>query len=236
MKSKHFLAISLLILLSFALGAGADVKYLGTDTKTQGDWVGKYGQDGAIIFCNKENHGVDVPDPYKPDEAQKLFKKGLIKELSVTDSGTTAYGWIFNANPGDDKKSPWLVDKSARYAACVSGRAANVAMTLTVTSTHYKVSVYCMDYDTTARAYQVFGYQGDKLPDKPDEEIAKYTDGIYTSWEVTGSEPFKYFAKNLAGSVNNVASALFVDDMGATSSVKSVDKLSTEWGHIKSAF
>jgi hypothetical protein len=231
MKGKLILlTIALvLILLSFGLCANADVKYLGTDTKTQGDWIGVYGQDGA-----KETHAVDVPDPYKPDEAQKLFKKGLIKEISVTDAGTLngpkAYGWIFNANPGDNKKAPWLVDKSARYAACVSGRATNMAMTLTVNSSSYKVTVYSLDFDTTARNCQVYGYQGKDLPDDPDDTIAKYTDGVYTSWEVTGTDPFKYFAKNGAGSVNCVSSAIFVD---STASVDPNGKLSTLWGSIK---
>ena len=52
-----------------------------------GDWIGKYGGSGAIIFCNKENHNADLPVPYKPDEAQKLFKQGLIKEISISSAG-----------------------------------------------------------------------------------------------------------------------------------------------------
>ena len=235
MKSKLFLSISLVILLSFSLCANASVKYLGSDRTTQGDWVGKYGANGVIIFCNKDNHNANLPVPYNIDETQKLAKKGLISELSITGSGTgqAAYGWIFNATPGDAKNALWLVDKSARYAACISGRNADVAMTLKVDSTHYKVTIYCTDYDTTARAYQAFGYQGNTIPAQPDEEINKYTNGIYTSWEVTGSDPFKYLGKNLAPSVNNVASGLFIDDMGAVSSVQSNDKLPSVWGHIK---
>ena len=122
------------------------------------------------------------------------------------------------------------MDKSARYAACVSGRNADVAMTLTVDSTHYKVSVYSLDFDTTARKFQAFGYQGKDMPADPDDEIAKYTDGVYLTWEVTGKDPFKFYAKNGAGSVNYVASAVFID---GTASVESSGKLSTLWGSIK---
>lgn len=230
-KKSVLLATLILILLSFCLCANAQVKYLGTDVKTQGDWIGVYGGSGAVIFCNKENHNADLPVPYKPDEGQKLFKKGLIKEISIGSSGAAkAYGWIFNASPGDVKKAPWLTDKSARYAACVSGRAADVAMTLTVDSTHYKVSVYALDFDTTARNFQAFGWQGKDKPDKPDDEIAKYTDGVYLTWEVTGKDPFQFYQKNGAGSVNCVISAVFVD---GTASVEPNGKISTLWGSIK---
>ena len=232
MKGKNFLPISLgLILLLFVLSANADVKYLGTDWDTQGDWIGKYGADGAIIFCNQNAHNADLPVPYKPSEEEKLFKKGLIEEISITSSGGgAAYGWIFNANPGDDKKAPWLVDESSRFAACISGRNADVAITLEVDSDHYNVTIYCTDYDTAnTRGQQVYGYQGETLPDKPDEETVKYTDGVHYSWEVTGDEPFMYFAKNTL-QFNCVASGLFIDDMKA---VKSGGKLSTTWGHIK---
>ncbi|MBM3242770.1 hypothetical protein FJZ31_41445 [Candidatus Poribacteria bacterium] len=232
MKGKHFLPISLwLLLLSFVLSANAEVKYLGADWKTQGDWIGKYGKGGAIIFCNKEFHNTDLPVPYEPSEKDKLFKRGLIEEISITSSGNSkAYGWSFNANPGDDKRAPWLVDKSARYAACISGRAADVAMTLKVNSTHYKVTIYCVDYDTAdTRGHRVYGYQGEKLPDKPDEETVKYREGVHYSWEVTGDEVFRYFAKNTL-QFNTVSSGLFIDDM---QDVKPAGKLSTTWGRIK---
>jgi hypothetical protein len=235
MKGKLLLLAitSVLILLSFGLCTNAQVKYLGADTKTQGDWIGVYGESGAIIFCNKENHNADLPDPYKPDEGQKLFKKGSIKEIKLSSTGgAKAYGWIFNANPGENKKAPWLTDKSARYAACVSGRSADMAMTLTVDSTHYKVSVYALDFDTTARNFQAFGWQGKDKPDDPDDEIAKYTDGVYVTWEVTGKDPFQFYQKNGAGSVNCVISGVFVDD--ANVSVEPNGKPSTLWGSIKS--
>jgi len=190
-----------------------------------------YGKSGTIIFCNKESHNADLPVPYEPDEDQKLFKKGLIKEIVLGSSGVSkAYGWIFNANPGDNKKAPWLTDKSNRYAACVSGRANDVAMTLTVDSNHYRVSIYALDFDTTARNFQAFGWQGEDKPDDPDDEIAKYTDGVYLIWEVTGKEPFHFYQKNGAGSVNCVISGVFVDD---TASVESNGKISTQWGSIK---
>jgi hypothetical protein len=232
MKEKNFLPISLwLILLLFVLSANAEVKYLGADWDTQGDWIGKYGKDGAIIFCNGEFHNIDLPVPYEPSEKEKKFKKGIIKEISITSSGGgAAYGWIFNANPGNDKRAPWLVDESSRFAACISGRSADVAITLQVNSDHYKVTIYCTDYDTAeTRGQQVYGYQGDELPDKPDEDTVKYTEGVHYSWEVTGDEPFRYFAKNTL-QFNCVSSGLFIDEMKA---VKPSGKLSTIWGRIK---
>jgi len=230
-KGKHFLPISLAILLLFVLSANAEVKYLGAEWDTQGDWIGKYGADGVIIFCNDEFHSADLPVPYEPSEQEKKFKKGIIEEISITSSGGgAAYGWIFNANPGDDKRAPWLVDESSRFAACISGRNADLAITLKVNFDHYKVTIYCTDYDTAnTRGQQVYGYQGETLPDEPDEETVEYTDGVHYSWEVTGDEPFQYFAKNTL-QFNCVASGLFIDDMKY---VEVGGKLSTTWGHIK---
>jgi hypothetical protein len=232
MKEKGFLLNFLgLILLLSVLSANAEVKYLGADWDTQGDWVGKYGKNGVIIFCNEAFHNQDLPVAYEPAEKEKLFQEGLIDEISITSSGNAkAYGWIFNANPGDDKRAPWLVDKSARYAACISGRAADVAMTLKVDSTHYKVTIYCVDYDTAnTRGHQIYGYQGEELPDKPDEETVKYREGVHYSWEVTGDEAFRYFAKNTL-QFNTVSSGLFIDD---AKDVVLTGKLATRWGRIK---
>jgi hypothetical protein len=218
--------------LTFVVFSAAEVKYLGTDDKTQGDWIGKYGEGGAIIFCNKASHGADLPVPYEPSEKEKLFKKGLIEEISITDTSGKAYGYIWNANPGDEKRCPWLVDKSARLGACVSGRTwVNLAISLKVDSSHYKVTIYCLDYDRVrVPGQKTYGYQGEKVPDKPDVEIGDHTNGVYVSWEVTGKEPFRYFADRIAGTVNVVVSGLFVDEM---KSVEPGGKLSTTWGCIK---
>ena len=236
-KMKNFFSLLALGAFGFAylmMGfAIAEVKYLGTDWKTQGDWIGKYGKDGAIIFCNEKFHNGDLPVPYEPSSGEKKVKKGLIEEISITSSGGgAAYGWIFNANPGNDKIAPWLVDESSRFAACISGRNADVDLTLKVNSDHYKVTIYCTDYDTAnTRGQQVYGYQGETLPDKPDEETVKYKDGVHYSWEVAGDEPFRYFAKNTL-QFNVVVSGLFIDDM---QDVKPGGKLSTTWGRIKNA-
>jgi len=230
--SLMILGISLLAFFIFTDFSNANVTYLGMDSTTQGDWIGKYGGDGAIIFCNKGAHGADLAIPYEPSEAEKLFIKGIIQEVGITDSGGKAYGYIWNANPGNEKRCPLLVDKSARLAACVSGRTwVDLAISLKVKSTSYKVSVYCLDYDRVRVPGQdTYGYQGNKLPDKPSEKLGDHTNGVYLSWMVTGSEPFNYFSSRLGGTVNTVVSAIFVDE---TKNVEPNGKLSTLWGYIK---
>ena len=66
--------LSLLVLGTFFLASlvlvdfsAADVTYLGMDSDTQGDWIGVYGADGAIIFCNQANHGGNFDVPYQPE-------------------------------------------------------------------------------------------------------------------------------------------------------------------------
>jgi len=232
---KRLLSVSFMIGVLFALNVNASVTYIGIDKTTQGDWVGKYGKDGAVIFCNKSAHGADLSIPYVPSEAEKLFIKGLIQEISITDSTGKAYGYIWNATPGDDKKCSLLVDKSSRIAACVSGRGwADLTISLKVNSTNYKVSIYCLDYDKVRVPGQdTYGYQGDKLPDKFDINIGDHTNGVYISWEVTGQEPFKYFAKKVGATVNIVTSAVFVDEIKTTSNVDPASKLLETWGKIK---
>jgi len=59
-----------------------------------------------LFSAIKKTIMLNLPVPYKPDEGQKLFKQGLIKEITLGSAGgSKAYGWIFNANPGDVKKS-----------------------------------------------------------------------------------------------------------------------------------
>ena len=98
----------------------AGVTYLGTDSDTQGDWIGVYGAAGAIIFCNNANHGGNFDAPYQPSEDEGKFERGMIEEINATDFDVPAYGWIWAANParyhppcvrGKDRSSshqPWV--------------------------------------------------------------------------------------------------------------------------------
>ena len=223
--------------LTFIDFSAADVTYLGLDDKTQGDWIGVYGADGAIIFCNQANHNATFPIPYEPSEDEKKVKKGLIEEIIATDlTQGTAYGWIWNANPPDDeKKSPWLVDESARFGACVAGSSwVDLAINLKVNSTRYQVAVYCLDYDVVrVPGQEIYGYQGeglDDLPGQPDDEMGDHSQGVYALWEVTGNDPFNYFATKLVGTTNIVVSGIFIDE---TQAVEPDGKLANTWGDIK---
>ena len=48
-----------------------------------------------------------------------------------------------------------------------------------------KCKFYCLDYDRVrVPGQKTYGYQGEKLPDKPDVEIGDHTNGVYVSWEL----------------------------------------------------
>ena len=86
MKEKCFLLNFLGLILLFVLAANAEVKYLGADWDTQGDWIDKYGKNGAMIFCNKEFHNTDLPVPYEPAEKEKLFMYPMATLISYGSS------------------------------------------------------------------------------------------------------------------------------------------------------
>ncbi len=40
-----------------------------------GDWIGKYGESGAIIFCNKENHNGDSLIPINQMKVKSCLRR-----------------------------------------------------------------------------------------------------------------------------------------------------------------
>ena len=60
MKSQMLLFLITIFVISSNCLLEAEVEYIGTDKETQGDWNGKYGANGAILFAPKDL--VDLRD------------------------------------------------------------------------------------------------------------------------------------------------------------------------------
>ena len=206
-----FFLIIAMIVLTYCMGSYADVKFLGKDTTTKGDWPGKYGKNGVILFAAKDQ--TDMKDITKFDDAKN-----------------TRWDW---ANPTDDARGlVTLTDPKKRMGTCMYNNPTSV-ISLETKLDSYQVALCVLDWDSTARSEELVGFQGAKAPDKPDATVTnpEFNAGVYYKWAVTGKDPFKIQVTFKAGA-NWVMSGLFVDAVSA-SAVQPGGKLATTWGGIK---
>ena len=157
--------------------------FLGIDTTTQGSWKGTYAADGYGIVNNATSY---------PSYAE------------VTTSKTTPYAWNTTTTDvrGLQKATQGASD---RIAACWYGSDFFVNTNLTDGQTH-QVSLYAVDWDTTARrdAFDVVDASTKAILDT--ETISGFHGGKYLTWNVTGNVQF-HITKT-AGA-NAVVSGLF---------------------------
>ena len=219
MKTAFILGIVMLASM-LTLSVYANVEYTGKDTATQGDWMGKYGENGAIIFdAGAQGQIIDS------SESDHLTE-GVIASYDVGIAHH--YNW---ANSTNDKRGLQLPpDGASRIAACIF-HDNGWTLTLTVDATDYNVAVYFLDWDLNMRIHDVVGYQGKSPPQTFDftVEAPDFQEGVYHLWHVTGNEPFKLEVAQRSGNV--VSSGVFVD--GATAAVKPGGKVTTTWAEIK---
>ncbi len=203
------LVIPIFVISSTAL-VYAKVEYTGKDTKTQGDWIGKYGENGAILFAPK-----DLVD---------------LKDIKYNDGGNQRWDW---ANPTPDKRGLFYPnDPKKRAGSCVFNNPVGV-LTIETKLSNYQVAVYAVDWDSSVRVQDMVGFQGNKAPDKPDVTVSnpEFHEGVYYLWLVDGNDPFKLQITHKGGA-NWVISGIFLDDMKGTS-VQLKAKLATVWGQLK---
>jgi len=211
---KHFrnlILITVVFAFVFASFVYADVKYIGEDKKTLGDWPGKYGKNGAMVFQPAE----DIKD---------------LKDITkFDDKSNQRWNW---ANPTADKRGAiYPTDMKSRAGSCMFNNP-NTVITLETKLKGYQIAVYAVDWDSTARSESFTGYQGAKAPADPDVTIKnpEFNAGMYEIWTVTGTDPFNLKIDFVSGA-NWVITGIFIDATGA--SVDANDKLATTWGDIK---
>jgi hypothetical protein len=216
----------MLFLVGIAVSASADVKYIGTDTDTQGEWEGKYGKDGVVIFDAAAQGAVD-PAPAGDND---LVREGLISHYETPDGqrfrwtrGALAHHLNTKSLDGEDQK--------LNAVAFTGGQVHTV---IEVDAAQYQVAAY-YGGNENSRVQSIYGYLGDSSPDDPDVEVSKFGNGgngVYVIWEVTAApnEPFTIRSQQI-GPVNAVISGVFVDVVDAP--VESAGKLSVTWGQIK---
>jgi hypothetical protein len=204
------MAILAVFIISSISTIYADVKYVGEDKKTLGNWPEKYGKNGAVIF--------------KPGGDSKDLKD-IIK---VTDNGQR-WDW---ANPTQDERGLFFPDDlKKRTGSCMFNNPVGL-VELETKLKSYQVAISAIDWDSSVRVEDLVGYQGEKAPKDPDVTVQNpdFHNGVYYIWHVTGNDPFKLQITHKGGA-NWVISGLFVDAVGA--SVNANGKLTMTWGSIK---
>ena len=105
-------------------------------------------------------------------------------------------------------------------------------MTIETKLKSYQVAVYVVDWESTVRVEDLFGYQGNKAPADPDVTVEnpEFNAGMYHIWNVTGDEPFNLQIIHKGGA-NWVVSGIFIDAI--ETAVEARGKLTTTWGQLK---
>lgn len=98
MKNQLFFSFITVTLVMFVLHiAIADVEFIGEDTETKGNWIDKYGANGAILYAP-----TDITD---------------LKDIEEYEDSDQRWDW---ANPTDDERGLQYPDSSDKRAdSCI---------------------------------------------------------------------------------------------------------------------
>ena len=219
-----FLAISVVI-------APAKVELIDTDTETLGNWVGRYGRNGAIIFL-AQGGGVQHGGAAADEEIE-----GDIKHWD-TGQGIR-WCWEDPADVAGESALTSINDPDKRISGCAYVHQRDWTLTLEVDLPDYYVAGYFLSGEVAGgqgRAQQIWAYQGDERPKGTEAiEIRNFHfahqggEPRYYVWHVTGPEPFHIDFHHLA--VNATISGIFID--AVLESVELDGRLTTTWASVK---
>lgn len=186
MKFCKFLVIFFLFSLTVHAATATFVK---SDSTTQGNWAGVYGNDGRQF-------------------AQ--FNAAMPAYGSFLFSNILLYTW--NAATTDPRA---LNTGAGRQATCwYNNPAMNLDVNLTDGNAH-QVSLYFLDWDSASRAETVQVKDAVTGTVLDTRAISSFQNGVYESWSITGHVTFTF--TRTAGA-NAVASGIFFDTPSAPSS------------------
>ena len=202
-----------LILLSFS--AEAAVEYIGNDTETKGNWKGKYGTLGAVLFDARGDQVLEEKiDDYELENVQ-----------------------YWNDPPGPvwkDESAPQSIDAPEDRHAGVIFNTTPFYITVTMLVSDYQIALYFWDWNTQNRVTDVVAYQGKEPPAKEADvtvEGEEHINGVYEIWEISRDNSVTFRLTHVSG-VNSMVLGFFVTGPEA---VAPADKLTCTWGNIKRA-
>ena len=166
-------------------------KLLGKDFETKGDWIGKYGTEGSLIYTDDDS--LDNTPSYAKIE----FEDEQVWTWWDSDSGDPAHA--DDEELAAEREAGALyktADKTSRIAACwYNGEYFNV--TVSVGDAPKKVSLYMNDFDSYSRSAEVtVKNKNGKAMKEPAEkvffEVDEYVAGCYISYQISGEVMFEF--------------------------------------------
>jgi hypothetical protein len=163
-------------------GPAATASFVGTDTTTEGTWMGVYGVDGEAIGNDTTSY---------PSYAQVNFigLNPFIWGLSTTDPRALQKG-----GASDRIASGWYTSSTM-----------SVDLNLTDGNNH-QVELYALDLDTTSRVERIDVLDAVSGSELDTRTISSFSNGEYLVWNLSGHVTLKI---TLAGGANAVISGLF---------------------------
>ena len=218
--------------LHAALPAGRAV-YLGEDWQTQGDWVGRYGRQYAVLCAM--NHVLTCTDAYSvegamggsrdPDDGMRWWVTWL-----QTDNPKSLYTPVL----GTRRQAEWD-DHGEAYAQWRSGPDLWITVRLSVGEVH-RISLYFVNIDGQFRDNRIRDYLVEVKPYRKTPEAAEaaptlararvrnFWGGVYEQFAV--KSPGVYCIKiSRNGSFNTILSGVFIDKVAGPQTVEDGEAL-----------
>jgi hypothetical protein len=168
----------------FLSAPSASASLVGTDTTTQGNWMGTYGTSGYDLL----DVGSSLPS-----------------YASVVNQNGYLFAWTTNTT---DPRALQLPSSTGR-AAAVAFQATNFTIDLNLTdgNTHL-LALYFLDWDNQGRSEQVQLTNATTGAVLDTETVSSFSQGVYLKWNVSGN--IRITITRLAGP-NVVLSGLFIN-------------------------
>lgn len=181
--------------IGFHYAACQKVRFIGTDTSTQGSWKGRYGLEGYDIFQDASSY---------PSYA------------SVTTSQLHAGTWVANGTEARYLERVENANRIAAYWVNDYGTTSVCYLNLHLTGTGpHRISIYCLDeYSSASRKQQIDIMTADGSQVLDSRTVNSFSQGQYWTWDVYGDVKIRFTA---VGALNqSVISALFFDHADLT--------------------
>jgi fibronectin type 3 domain-containing protein len=209
------------------------VRFVQTDTQTQGTWPGRFGTEGYYVVTKEDVAPHAAPaiwpsDPIIPvyADVQPFDKHTYIwsSDAPITGAGLRSVGLLsagsqFRPMHGEDHVDIYPLTNDRRALLREPGlnermasawyNADRFAIDITINSTPRRVSFYFLDWDRAGRVQtvQVFG-RGQLLDTRT---VSNFQNGIYYTWEVQGPVRFEFVK---VSGPNALMMGMFFDPVG----------------------
>jgi Concanavalin A-like lectin/glucanases superfamily/Abnormal spindle-like microcephaly-assoc'd, ASPM-SPD-2-Hydin len=173
-----------------AAASGAQATFIGTDTTTQGNWQGLYGNDGYSIADTTTNK---VPG-----------------YVAFTPQNQANWIWTADGAETRDLEVPSSVAANMRQASCwytSSGNSYSLDVNISDGHTH-QIALYALDWDQQGRAETIQAVDGVSGTVLDTRNLSNFSNGVYDVWNVSGNVKFNI---TVTGGINAVISGAFFD-------------------------